>query len=98
MPAGRVRNLVAQVREHLREGVGASAALLRSGDRLVIAGAIGYFVFDVVFGFVYGVTVIQDPFHGLAQLPAFGDLLVPFMMSPVWQGLESGLDDHLCAV
>jgi uncharacterized membrane protein YbhN (UPF0104 family) len=46
-PAGRVRAAVATGREHLREGVGASAELLRSGDRLVIAGAIGYFVFDV---------------------------------------------------
>src|SRR6185436_7486743 len=47
MPAGRVRTALAQAREYLREGVGASAELLRSGDRLVIAGAIGYFAFDV---------------------------------------------------
>jgi uncharacterized membrane protein YbhN (UPF0104 family) len=46
-PAGRMGTALAKVREHLREGVGASAELLRSGDRLVIAGAIGYFAFDV---------------------------------------------------
>jgi uncharacterized membrane protein YbhN (UPF0104 family) len=47
VPAGRFRTAVAKTREYLREGVGASAELLRSRDRLVIAGAIGYFVFDV---------------------------------------------------
>jgi uncharacterized membrane protein YbhN (UPF0104 family) len=47
VPAGRLRTALANAREYLREGVGASAELLRSGDRLVIAGAIGYFVFDV---------------------------------------------------
>jgi uncharacterized membrane protein YbhN (UPF0104 family) len=46
-PAGRVSTALANAREYLRDGVGASAELLRSGDRLVIAGAIGYFVFDV---------------------------------------------------
>ena len=45
--AGRVGNALASAREYLRDGVGASAELLRSGDRLVIAGAIGYFAFDV---------------------------------------------------
>jgi uncharacterized membrane protein YbhN (UPF0104 family) len=44
---GRVRKAIAGAREYLRDGVGASAELLRSGDRLVIAGAIGYFAFDV---------------------------------------------------
>jgi uncharacterized membrane protein YbhN (UPF0104 family) len=47
VPAGRLRTALANAREYLRDGVGASAELLRSGDRLVIAGAIGYFVFDV---------------------------------------------------
>lgn len=46
-PAGRVGTALANAREYLRDGVGASAELLRSGDRLVIAGAIGYFAFDV---------------------------------------------------
>jgi uncharacterized membrane protein YbhN (UPF0104 family) len=46
-PAGQVRTALAKAREYLRDGVGASADLLRSGDRLVIAGAIGYFAFDV---------------------------------------------------
>jgi uncharacterized membrane protein YbhN (UPF0104 family) len=45
--AGRVSAVLASAREYLRDGVGASAELLRSGDRLVIAGAIGYFAFDV---------------------------------------------------
>ena len=47
VPAGRLRTALASAREYLRDGVGASAELLRSGDRLVIAGAVGYFVFDV---------------------------------------------------
>ncbi len=46
-PAGRPATALANAREYLRDGVGASAELLRSGDRLVIAGAIGYFAFDV---------------------------------------------------
>ncbi len=46
-PSGRLGAALANAREYLRAGVGASAELLRSGDRLVIAGAIGYFVFDV---------------------------------------------------
>jgi uncharacterized membrane protein YbhN (UPF0104 family) len=46
-PAGRLSRALANTREYLRDGVGASAELLRSGDRLVIAGAIGYFAFDV---------------------------------------------------
>jgi uncharacterized membrane protein YbhN (UPF0104 family) len=45
--AGRLTTALANAREYLRDGVGASAELLRSGDRLVIAGAIGYFAFDV---------------------------------------------------
>jgi uncharacterized membrane protein YbhN (UPF0104 family) len=47
IPAGRFGTAVSSAREYLRDGVGASAELLRSGDRLVIAGAIGYFAFDV---------------------------------------------------
>jgi uncharacterized membrane protein YbhN (UPF0104 family) len=47
LPAGRLSTVLANAREYLRDGVGASAELLRSGDRLVIAGAIGYFAFDV---------------------------------------------------
>ena len=46
-PTGRFRTALTSTRKYLREGVGASAELLRSGDRLVIAGAIGYFAFDV---------------------------------------------------
>ncbi len=45
--SGRLSTALANAREYLRDGVGASAELLRSGDRLVIAGAIGYFAFDV---------------------------------------------------
>jgi len=46
-PTGRFGAALASTRKYLREGLGASAELLRSGDRLVIAGAIGYFAFDV---------------------------------------------------
>jgi uncharacterized membrane protein YbhN (UPF0104 family) len=45
--SGRLSTPLAKTREYLRDGVGASAELLRSGDRLVIAGAIGYFAFDI---------------------------------------------------
>ena len=45
--AGRLGAALASAREYLRDGVAASAELLRSGDRLVIAGAIGYFAFDL---------------------------------------------------
>src|SRR3954453_20133883 len=45
--SGRLSNAVAQAREDLHDGVGSSAELLRSGYRLVIGGAIGYFAFDV---------------------------------------------------
>ena len=62
-PAGRVAGALAKAREYLRDGVGASAELLRSGDRLVIAGAIGYFAFDV--------AALAAAFHavGSAGLP-----------------------------
>src|SRR5919107_1258475 len=61
--AGRVGALLASAREYLRDGVGASADLLRSGDRLVIAGAIGYFAFDI--------AALAAAFHavGPAALP-----------------------------
>lgn len=63
VPAGRLRTALASTRQYLRDGVGASAELLRSGDRLVIAGAIGYFAFDV--------AAIAAAFHavGSAGLP-----------------------------
>ena len=63
MPAGRLGTVLAKAREYLRDGVGASAELLRSGDRLVIAGAIGYFAFDV--------AALAAAFHavGSAGLP-----------------------------
>jgi len=47
LPGGRLRAALANARQYVRDGVGASAELLRAGDRLVIAGAIGYFAFDV---------------------------------------------------
>jgi uncharacterized membrane protein YbhN (UPF0104 family) len=61
--AGRFNAVLAKTREYLRDGVGASAELLRSGDRLVIAGAIGYFAFDV--------AALAAAFHaiGPASLP-----------------------------
>jgi uncharacterized membrane protein YbhN (UPF0104 family) len=60
---GRLGMALASAREYLRDGVGASAELLRSGDRLVIAGAIGYFAFDV--------AALAAAFHavGSAGLP-----------------------------
>jgi uncharacterized membrane protein YbhN (UPF0104 family) len=61
--AGRFSTALASAREYLRDGVGASAELLRSGDRLVIAGAVGYFAFDV--------AALAAAFHavGSAGLP-----------------------------
>ena len=61
--AGRLRRAVASARSICATASGASAELLRSGDRLVIAGAIGYFAFDV--------AALAAAFHavGSAGLP-----------------------------
>jgi hypothetical protein len=62
-PAGRVRRLAWNARNHLREGLESTVALLRGGDQLVIWGSIGYFAFDV--------AAIAASFHavGVAGLP-----------------------------
>ena len=90
VPAGRLRTALANVREYLRDGVGASAELLRSGDRLVIAGAIGYFAFDV--------AALAAAFHavGSAGLP-IGLLVLAYTlghggaMVPIPGSAEGGL-------
>jgi uncharacterized membrane protein YbhN (UPF0104 family) len=90
VPAGRVRTAIARAREYLRDGVGASAELLRSGDRLVIAGAIGYFVFDV--------AALAAAFHavGSAGLP-LGLLVLAYTLGhggalvPIPGSAEGGL-------
>jgi uncharacterized membrane protein YbhN (UPF0104 family) len=89
-PAGRVGTALANAREYLREGVGASAELLRSGDRLVIAGAIGYFAFDV--------AALAAAFHavGSAGLP-IGLLVLAYTLGhggaviPIPGSAEGGL-------
>jgi uncharacterized membrane protein YbhN (UPF0104 family) len=89
-PAGRLGAALASGREYLREGVGASAELLRSGDRLVIAGAIGYFAFDV--------AALAAAFHavGPAGLP-IGLLVLAYTlghggaMIPIPGSAEGGL-------
>ena len=88
--AGRLRTALAKAREYLRDGVGASAELLRSGDRLVIAGAIGYFVFDV--------AALAAAFHALgpAGLP-IGLLVLAYTLGhggaliPIPGSAEGGL-------
>ena len=88
--AGRLRTALASAREYLRDGVGASAELLRSGDRLVIAGAIGYFTFDV--------AALAAAFHavGSAGLP-IGLLVLAYTlghggaMVPIPGSAEGGL-------
>ncbi len=90
VPAGRLRTAFANAREYLRDGVGASAELLRSGDRLVIAGAIGYFVFDV--------AALAAAFHavGSAGLP-IGLLVLAYTLGhggaivPIPGSAEGGL-------
>ena len=90
VPAGRLRAGLANAREYLREGVGASAELLRAGDRLVIAGAIGYFVFDV--------AALAAAFHavGSAGLP-IGLLVLAYTLGhggaivPIPGSAEGGL-------
>jgi uncharacterized membrane protein YbhN (UPF0104 family) len=90
MPAGRLRTALAHVRAYLRDGVGATAELLRSGDRFVIAGAIGYFVFDV--------AAMAAAFHavGSAGLP-IGLLVLAYTlghggaMIPIPGSAEGGL-------
>ena len=88
--AGRRGTALASARESLRDGVGASAELLRSGDRLVIAGAIGYFAFDV--------AALAAAFHavGPAGLP-IGLLVLAYTlghggaMIPIPGSAEGGL-------
>ena len=89
-PAGRLGTALANAREYLRDGVGASAELLRSGDRLVIAGAIGYFAFDV--------AALAAAFHavGPAGLP-IGLLVLAYTLGhggaivPIPGSAEGGL-------
>jgi uncharacterized membrane protein YbhN (UPF0104 family) len=89
-PTGRLSRALANTREYLREGVGASAELLRSGDRLVIAGAIGYFAFDV--------AALAAAFHavGSAGLP-IGLLVLAYTLGhggaivPIPGSAEGGL-------
>jgi uncharacterized membrane protein YbhN (UPF0104 family) len=89
-PAGRLSAALASAREYLRDGVGASAELLRSGDRLVIAGAIGYFAFDV--------AALAAAFHavGPAGLP-IGLLVLAYTLGhggaivPIPGSAEGGL-------
>ena len=89
-PSGRLGAALADAREYLRDGVGASAELLRSGDRLVIAGAIGYFAFDV--------AALAAAFHALgsAGLP-IGLLVLAYTlghggaMIPIPGSAEGGL-------
>jgi uncharacterized membrane protein YbhN (UPF0104 family) len=89
-PAGRLSRALANAREYLRDGVGASAELLRSGDRLVIAGAIGYFAFDV--------AALAAAFHavGSAGLP-IGLLVLAYTLGhggaivPIPGSAEGGL-------
>jgi uncharacterized membrane protein YbhN (UPF0104 family) len=86
----RLAAALAKTREYLRDGVGASADLLRSGDRLVIAGAIGYFAFDV--------AALAAAFHavGPASLP-IGLLVLAYTlghggaMIPIPGSAEGGL-------
>jgi putative heme transporter len=88
--AGRLSTALANAREYLRDGVGASAELLRSGDRLVIAGAIGYFAFDV--------AALAAAFHavGPAGLP-IGLLVLAYTLGhggaiiPIPGSAEGGL-------
>jgi uncharacterized membrane protein YbhN (UPF0104 family) len=90
VPAGRLRTALANAREYLRNGVAASAELLRSGDRLVIAGAIGYFAFDV--------AALAAAFHaiGPAGLP-IGLLVLAYTLGhggaiiPIPGSAEGGL-------
>jgi uncharacterized membrane protein YbhN (UPF0104 family) len=89
-PGGRLSTALANTREYLREGVGASAELLRSGDRLVVAGAIGYFAFDV--------AALAAAFHavGPAGLP-LGLLVLAYTLGhggaivPIPGSAEGGL-------
>jgi uncharacterized membrane protein YbhN (UPF0104 family) len=88
--AGRLRTALASARQYLRDGVGASAELLRAGDRLVIAGAIGYFAFDV--------AALAAAFHavGPAALP-IGLLVLAYTLGhggaivPIPGSAEGGL-------
>jgi uncharacterized membrane protein YbhN (UPF0104 family) len=87
---GRLSRALASAREYLRDGVGASAELLRSGDRLVVVGAIGYFAFDL--------AALAAAFHavGPAGLP-IGLLVLAYTLGhggaivPIPGSAEGGL-------
>ena len=89
-PSGRLGKALASTRTDLRDGVRASVELLRSGDRLVIAGAIGYFAFDV--------AALAAAFHavGSAGLP-IGLLVLAYTLGhggalvPIPGSAEGGL-------
>ena len=89
-PAGRLRRALAKTRESLRDGVTSSVALLRTRDRLVIGGAIGYFAFDV--------AALAAGFHavGSAGLP-IGLLVLAYTLGhggaivPIPGSAEGGL-------
>ncbi|HVG75190.1 MAG TPA: lysylphosphatidylglycerol synthase domain-containing protein [Thermoleophilaceae bacterium] len=89
-PSGRLGKALASTRTYLRDGVRASVELLRSGDRLVIAGAIGYFAFDV--------AALAAAFHavGSAGLP-IGLLVLAYTLGhggalvPIPGSAEGGL-------
>ena len=44
---GRLRTLIARLRDWLTDGVRATIVLLRRGDALLIAGSLGYLAFDI---------------------------------------------------
>ena len=89
-PAGRLGRAIASARDVSARRGRASVELLRSGDRLVIAGAIGYFAFDV--------AALAAAFHavGSAGLP-IGLLVLAYTlghggaMVPIPGSAEGGL-------
>jgi uncharacterized membrane protein YbhN (UPF0104 family) len=70
--AGRVRRAVAGARKALMGGITEAVALLRTRDRQVIAGAIGYWAFDN--------AVLWATFKAFGESPAISIILMGYLI------------------
>jgi len=70
--AGRVRRAVASARAALMRGIGEAIEILRSRDRQVIAGAVGYWAFDN--------AVLWATFRAFGESPAITIVLMGYLI------------------
>jgi uncharacterized membrane protein YbhN (UPF0104 family) len=70
--AGRVRRAIAAMRRALLGGTAEAVALVRSGDPLLIAGALGYWIFDN--------AVLWAAFHAFGSSPPLSIVLMGYLI------------------